>query len=120
MKYFTDAELVCKCGRLDCDAPKSVKPDLARLLDALREKVGHALFVNSGLRCSYWNERQGGKPNSEHLSGEGADLHAPTPQDADEILKTSYEVGIRRRGLGGNFVHIGVSKTLPQGVTWTY
>ncbi len=120
MKYFTDAELACKCGRAECDAPKQVSPALAKLLDAVREDVGRPVRVNSGLRCAFWNEKEGGKLKSDHLTGDGADLHAATSNERFELVRAALTRGCLRIGIHKSFVHVGTRTDLAPRVLWLY
>ncbi|MGH2608310.1 MAG: D-Ala-D-Ala carboxypeptidase family metallohydrolase [Tepidiformaceae bacterium] len=120
MKYFTDVELACKCGTTACTAPKQVRSEFATKLDQIRKQVGRPVSVNSGNRCPYWNAKHGGTENSDHLTGEGADLSAPTSQARFELVEAALVVGITRIGIHTTFVHVGVSKALPARVLWLY
>ena len=43
-------------------------------LDNIREFYGKPIIITSGYRCPELNAKVGGKPNSQHLKGEAADL----------------------------------------------
>lgn len=43
-------------------------------LDEIRGGYGKPIYINSGYRCAELNKLVGGKPNSQHLKGEAADL----------------------------------------------
>jgi hypothetical protein len=120
VRYFTDAEVVCKCGRPACDAPKSVNQDLATLLDGIREDVGRPVVASSVLRCAYWNEHEGGKPDSDHLTGDGADLRATTSGERYQLVKAALKRGARRVGIHKSFVHVGTRSDLAPDVMWLY
>lgn len=120
LKYFTDAELSCKCGTSACTAPRQVRPELASALDQIRERAGRPVRVNSGIRCAYWNARNGGTESSDHLTGEGADLAAPTSRERFTLVQAALAAGVERIGVHEQFVHVGVSHTLPERVLWLY
>lgn len=120
MSFFSPEEFFCKCKRPECDAPKEIAVDLMTRLGVLRELVGRRLVVTSGLRCAYWNERQGGAPDSEHMTGEAADLAAASGAERYAILRHALPGLFARVGVGAHFVHVGVSRTLAQQVVWTY
>ena len=43
-------------------------------LDELRRLYGHPIIITSGYRCPALNKAVGGKPNSQHVKGQAADL----------------------------------------------
>lgn len=47
------------------------------VLQPLRDHVGGPITVNSGYRCTALNSAVGGVKNSQHISGEAADIKAP-------------------------------------------
>ena len=44
------------------------------VLDPVRERLGKAITVNSGYRCPKHNKAVGGVANSQHMTGEAADI----------------------------------------------
>ena len=44
------------------------------ILQPLRDKLGYAIHVNSGYRCLKLNTAVGGASNSQHVTGQAADL----------------------------------------------
>ena len=46
----------------------------AYVLEPLREAMGHPVKVSSGFRCQRLNAAVGGVSNSQHLTGQAADL----------------------------------------------
>ena len=82
MKHFSIEEL-CRSGvaarmGIDNTPNEEVRERLGELvdnvLDPLREWYGRPIMVNSGYRCEELNEAVGGVGNSQHLSGEAADI----------------------------------------------
>ena len=56
IKYFRKEEFKCKCGGRYCNGyPAEIDMDMVRDADAIRERLGVPLRVNSGLRCRQWN-----------------------------------------------------------------
>lgn len=49
----------------------------AALLDPLRDKLGRSIVVNCAYRSPALNMRVGGVANSQHLTGQAADIQAP-------------------------------------------
>ena len=43
-------------------------------MEDIRIRYGKPIIINSGYRCEKLNKIVGGKPNSQHLKGEAADL----------------------------------------------
>ena len=48
-----------------------------RCLEPTRQRFRLPLLVTSGYRCPLLNERVGGAPSSQHLTGEAADVQVP-------------------------------------------
>jgi len=122
-RYFPRAEMACKCGCGVCD----VSEVLLQKLDALRERMGHALPVRSGCRCENHNREEGGKEHSPHLAGAGrvckaADIQVGTPRQAYYLVGEALDLGFV--GIGPNtqkgFVHLDVADSLPRPALWTY
>ena len=79
MKNFVIGEFRCKCcGDLPENARANEVALVDNLLDPVRDIFGSAIKVNSGHRCLKHNARVGGVKNSQHLSGEAADICAET------------------------------------------
>lgn len=57
----------------------AVKELAERVLQPLRDRVGHPLRINSGYRCPELNKEVGGAATSQHVKGEAADIAAPDP-----------------------------------------
>ena len=62
--YFNRFELMCKCG---CNSYNIDKIHLAHI-NALRQRFGYPLAVNSGCRCKKHNNFVGGVSDSRHIS----------------------------------------------------
>ena len=122
MNYFTVKEFDCLCGQEVCPA-RSLGPhlDLIRRLNRLREGLGRPVIITSGVRCPEWNSRQGGKPDSAHLTGMAADLSCSGSdrrwQMLEVILKQDLFV---RVGIGDTFIHVDMDPDKPQRVAWVY
>lgn len=105
MKYFTDAEFVCKhCGCLPEGGMNAV---LLEKLDQLRERVGAPIIVTSGYRCPVHNANVGGVPNSQHVLGTAADIVCDAVS-VNELADLAAEIGFD--GIGRYyddcFVHV--------------
>lgn len=113
-EHFWDYEFECKCLKRDCKGSdfcggrEWVQPALIDHLQTLRYRVGTALTVVSGCRCTVYNRLVGGKPMSQHPIGRAADLMAKgmTPMELYEEVK-SYN-SFNGVGLYDDFVHVDV------------
>lgn len=110
-KYFTDAELACKCDR--CAGQNNVGPGIAprlyEVLDAIREAVGEPVYITSGYRCPEHNAEVGGVPDSQHVQGTAADIICEgifVPVLASIAARAGAD-GIGEY-LGQGFVHVDV------------
>ena len=115
MIYFKEEEFKCSCcGGL------SLSPSLIPLLTDVRLIYKQPMVVTSGYRCRKHNQEVGGTPSSEHLTGEGADVSCTNSHDRYKLIDACLSIGINRIGIASNFIHIGISKTLPQEMIWLY
>lgn len=116
--YFSDKELMCKCG---C---KEVRMDEEFMdkLNLARSFADKPWKVNSAYRCPKHNKAVGGGNNSTHMAGKAVDISAPTSQKKYEIISCALKAGFTRIGVGKNFIHLdsGTTHKYPQRVVWTY
>lgn len=61
-------------------------------LDPLREAWGAPLIVTSGFRCKKLNQAVGGAANSQHQTGEAADIVPKNLKDITKLYKTAREI----------------------------
>lgn len=114
IKYFKKAEFACKCGKYCNGYPEDIDMEMVKYADAIRERIGKPISVNSGLRCKTHNANVGGVSNSQHLYGTAADLGCPfggvTPakmaEIAEEVMGGTGGIGIYSWG-----IHIDTRKT---------
>lgn len=121
MTYFTpkgDPYLFrCPCGKCDLVPAEAF---VARL-ERLRGAYGRPLIVTSGPRCPEYNQKIGGAADSDHLTGEGADLACTDSRDRYFLLETVYQTRLfNRLGIGKTFVHVGMRADLDRNVVWHY
>lgn len=101
--HFKSSEFACKCCGLS-----DVNPALITMLEDIRTMVNKAVHINSGRRCEAHNKECGGKPHSQHLLGNAADIHVDglTPKQLASVI----EAQIHPAGMGvyQTFVHVDV------------
>lgn len=101
IKYFRKEEFACKCGGKYCNGyPAEINMDMVRAADAVRERLGVPLRVNSGLRCRQWNQIQDGAANSRHLYGDACDLGKPDGYTVDQMYDTAEDIIGNTGGVG--------------------
>jgi len=102
-KNFTTAEFKCHCCG-DC----RVSPGLMAAMQALREKWGKSIKINSGYRCLRHNSAVGGAPDSYHLKGLAADCEILAGVDRYTFVRLAFEVGFRGIGIASGFIHVDI------------
>lgn len=101
IKYFRKEEFACKCGGKYCNGyPAEIDMDMVRAADAVRERLGVPLRVNSGLRCRQWNQIQDGAANSRHLYGDACDLGKPEGYTVNQMFDTAEDIIGSTGGVG--------------------
>lgn len=75
IRHWNREEFRCRCGGKYCSGfPAEPDRNLVELVDDLRERAGKPAHASSGLRCTVWNQIQGGVSNSRHLLGKALDF----------------------------------------------
>ena len=116
-KYFTESEFnrcTPSCSMKDMDN------DFLLLLDKLREKCGFPLVISCAYRSKEWDLKKGRSGNSAHTRGKAVDIRYNSSSTAYAIVKNAMELGIKRIGVGKNFIHIDNDDSLPQNVLFNY
>lgn len=116
-KYFKPEEFErCNpsCSINDMDQ------DFLDLLDDLREEAGIPLTLNCAYRSQEHDLAKDRSGNSAHTQGLAVDIRCNAGPTRMKILQAAINLGIRRIGVGGTFIHVDASKTLPQDTIWTY
>ena len=117
IKYFSPGEF---------DSPdehgsgKKMNIAFIEKLEAIRKECGFPFLINSGFRTPAHNAMVGGKGESSHTNGLAADIHIKTSSEMFKVLKAALSVGVKRIGVGKNFVHLDLDPSLPQDVCWQY
>lgn len=95
MKHFTIDELcrseTARIRGIDNTPTEEVRKNLTALvdnvLDPLREWYGKPIYVNSGYRCPALNKAVGGVANSQHLTGQAADIDVNDRAENRKLMK---------------------------------
>ena len=116
MRYFVEEEFLCKCG---CGLYNMDTGFLSKL-DFAREYAGVPFVVASGCRCREHNKAEGGEDNSDHLTGQGADIVSTSSWSRWKIVRSAIAAGIRRIGIAKTFIHLGDNLDNPHPVIWLY
>jgi hypothetical protein len=118
-KFFSKSEIQCPCG---CGFIV-INQSLIDLLDRVRLFLIAPLTFNSWCRCANHNADVGGKPDSEHLTGDAVDIAIPDDNYRARVLQFFFlfigDLPVRL-GIGKKFLHIGVAKDKPKEVVWLY
>ena len=85
-----ECRLVQAASRLPNGIEENVEALVEQVLDPARERLGKAVVVNSGFRCPVHNKAVGGVYNSQHVSGQAADVHC---EDNLKLAKVIVENG---------------------------
>lgn len=116
-KYFKESEFracVPSCSLQDMDA------GFMQTLDALRAQAGIPLVLNCAYRSRAWDISKGRSGNSAHTRGKAADIRCNAGATRMKIVKAALSLGIKRIGIGKNFVHVDTDSSLPQNVIFHY
>lgn len=90
--------------------------ELAQNLEALRSRLGVAIYVNSGWRTVEHNRRVGGAKDSQHILGKAADIWSEiySPKEIHEMIEQLINAGVMQEGglgLYKTFVHYDIRGT---------
>lgn len=107
--HFKWAEFGCNCGR--CRYRKGYQIDLGLViaLEKIRIAYGKPMKINSGIRCPYWNKKEGGKLLSFHLPAQGcmaADISMKDRRGKILIVKMALELGLSVGASYRTFIHL--------------
>ena len=79
-------------------------------LDELRRLYGHPIIITSGYRCPELNKAVGGKPNSQHVKGQAADLKYDPELLQFIINNYHYDQLIEETSKRSKWIHISFNK----------
>lgn len=118
IEFFTRNEFMCQCYRYNnppfCDGfPVEPQEKMVRTVNEIRRRLGVPVTIvesgGSGVRCPRHNAAVGGVENSDHLTGNAADLHSEkSPEEmarvAEEVMGHTGQIGIYSWG-----IHVGIN-----------
>ena len=114
IEYFDREEFRCQCKGKYCNGfPVEPQEKMVRTVDEIRRRLGVPVTIvesgGSGVRCPVHNANVGGVANSNHLTGNAADLHSgKSPKEmvrvAEEVMGNTGEIGVYDWG-----IHVGVN-----------
>lgn len=98
-----------------------LKTELVDLMDKMRGECGFPWKIVSGYRTVSENKlTKDAVHDSAHTTREAVDIYCVDSRKRQILLDIVRKNGINRIGIGDTFIHIDISKTLPQNVTWVY
>lgn len=110
-KFFSESEV----------AKWKLKPELFALLDKIRGECGFPLRIVSGLRSKAQNDAlQDSVSDSSHLSSLAVDVFCNDSSRRFKIIQAALANGIKRIGVGKDFLHLDIATDKPQNVIWHY
>lgn len=129
MKYFTIDELcksstAKKCGIANTPSATEEAALVAlvdNILDPLRKAWGKPIVVNSGFRCTALNRKVKGAADSQHTSGEAADIETSSRSTSDNrrLFELIRSLGLPFDQLINEFdydwIHVSFSRTRRRG-----
>ena len=98
----------------------NMSQEILSMLDAARKIYGKPMRITSGFRTKTHNKKVGGVESSSHLKGLAADIACSESRNRFDMIKALLEVGFKRLGVAGTFIHVDIDKNKSQNVIWTY
>ena len=98
----------------------NMSQEILSMLDAARKIYGKPMRITSGFRTKTHNKKVGGVESSSHLKGLAADIACSESIDRFDMIRALLEVGFKRLGVAGTFIHVDIDKNKSQNVIWTY
>ena len=98
----------------------NMSQEILSMLDAARKIYGKPMRITSGFRTKTHNKKVGGVESSSHLKGLAADIACSESIDRFDMIRALLEVGFKRIGVAGTFIHVDIDKNKSQNVIWTY
>ena len=98
----------------------NMSQEILSMLDAARKIYGKPMRITSGFRTKTHNKKVGGVESSSHLKGLAADIACSESRNRFDMIRALLEVGFKRLGVAGTFIHVDIDKNKSQNVIWTY
>lgn len=121
-KYFTEEELMCKCG---CSGVK-MDSEFIKKLDDLRELYKKPIHLNSAYRCPEYNQKVSSTgPNGPHTTGKAVDIRVIGKEAhklLDFICMLDFSgIGISQKGSHlSRFIHLDSLTEGTRPWVWSY
>lgn len=109
-------EIACHCG---CGLVIADREFIA-LLSYAREVANFTFPITSWCRCKDHNFKVGGSSDSAHLKGLGVDIGFRDGLLRYKIIQALSSVGIKRIGVGLDFIHADVDTSKSYQGMWLY
>lgn len=99
----------------ETEVVENLKALCVEVLQPLRDFLGKPVVISSGYRCRELNEKVGGVSNSQHLTGEAADIRVKDRHELIEIMRfimdeTVFDQLIREKSATGEWVHVSYKR----------
>lgn len=104
---------------VDAFTPESIKANVRDLvfglLQPLRDRIGKAIIVGAGYRNMEQNRKAGGVPDSQHLTGQAADIKVigVKPPELAKLIRENFKFDVlilyspgSHRGYPNGGVHV--------------
>ncbi len=91
-------------------------PILVSMLDKARTIANIPFVITSGLRTPEHNKAVGGKENSAHLIGLGADIQCNNSYNRFKIVKALILIGFKRIEIAKGHIHVDIDDSKEQEV----
>ena len=98
----------------------NMSQEILSMLDAARKIYGKPMRITSGFRTKTHNKKVGGVESSSHLKGLAADIACSESRNRFDMIRALLEVGFKRLGVAGTFIHVDIDNNKSQNVIWTY
>ena len=99
----------------ETEVVENLKALCVEVRQPLRDFLGKPVVISSGYRCRELNEKVGGVSNSQHLTGEAADIMVKDRHELIEIMRfimddTVFDQLIREKSATGEWVHVSYKR----------
>ena len=119
LKYFSLSEFDSPD---DTGSGENMDINFIRMLDEAREYAGIPFKITSGYRTPKHNTSVGGSITSSHMNipCNACDIAIPDSATRYKVISSLLKVGIKRIGIGKNFIHCDADLQKSQNIIWHY